>query len=147
MLTTKERLNQVDEAALGPLDRLGLACCRMNCWQWDELFGPKPEGFDELPNSSESSRSKYQYIRPVMEEISSVFPEILQSRAWWIFDLGKTEEEWRNWYFQSIQERADERNKRDGGGNQKRYDSPNSRVFRFLDYLLGLAPYNDTEAG
>ena len=53
---------------LNKIDRLGLAYCRLNCWEWDNIIGPKPEGFDNA------------------------------SRCWWKFILGKTEDEWFRWF-------------------------------------------------
>lgn len=30
-------LETIDESKLSPVERLGLAYCRLNCWIWDEL--------------------------------------------------------------------------------------------------------------
>ena len=40
-------LNEEQEKKLNYVDRLGLAYCRLNSWEWDDAVGPKPEGFDE----------------------------------------------------------------------------------------------------
>lgn len=34
--------------------RLGMAYNRLRKWEWDELMGEKPEGFDEMPKFSKS---------------------------------------------------------------------------------------------
>lgn len=54
-------------------ERLALAWCRLNRWEWDEYIGPKPDGFDDLPNcfpvrflSARAPLSKFYYSHPVM---------------------------------------------------------------------------------
>lgn len=96
---------QVDESKLNRIDRLGLAYCRLNDYQWDDLIGPKPEGFDDLPRSvkrrwpwQKKKPCKSDYIRPAIEGIESIIGEANISRCWWLFVLGKTEEEWFRWY-------------------------------------------------
>ena len=96
---------RIDESKLNRIDRLGLAYCRLNCYQWDDLVGPKPEGFDDLPRSAsrhmpwqKKKPSKSDYIRPAIEGIKSIIGEANASRCWWLFVLGKTEEEWFRWY-------------------------------------------------
>ena len=96
-----EDLNQVDESTLSWQDRLGLAYCRLNCWQWDELLGPKPEGFDALPNSRtgrgrsrKSEPCKSDYILPATAVIRGIIGRVNISRCWWKFVLKKSDEEW-----------------------------------------------------
>ena len=97
---------EVDEAALNQTDRLGLAFCRLNSWRWDELIGPKPEGFDELPNYDPKQgwlfhkkiRTKSDYIDPAIAGIESMIGSANTSRCWWKFVLGETEEAWFRWY-------------------------------------------------
>lgn len=112
----------VDESKLNKLDRLGLAWCRFNRWEWDELAGPKPDGFDDLPEFDpyEAERAKHPYTmkllskvhpkryakrlsksdftRPALKGIEHEIGEANASRCWWIFELGRTEDEWRRWY-------------------------------------------------
>lgn len=93
------------------VDRLGLAFCRLNCYEWDEIVGPKPEGYDELPDEDSFSikkilnhkkyrrnPSKYEYIHPAIEAIKSIIGDANCSRCWWIYKLGRTEQEWFRWY-------------------------------------------------
>ena len=35
---------EIDENALSFTDRLGLALCRLNCGEWDDFLGPRPDG-------------------------------------------------------------------------------------------------------
>lgn len=96
----------IDEAALSRTDRLGLAYCRLNGYQWDDLIGPKPEGFDELPEelalpqrlTSKGARCKSDFVRPAILGIESIIGEAATSRCWWKFRLGRSEEEWFAWY-------------------------------------------------
>lgn len=115
-------LYDVDESVLSKTDRLGLAYCRMNDWKWDEFIGPKPEGFDQLPNFDRNDRmrnhhpilakilekiypkkyskilAKDDFIDPAMRGIESEIGEANTSRCWWVYGMFKTEEEWRTWY-------------------------------------------------
>lgn len=96
----------IDEAALSRTDRLGLAYCRLNCYQWDDLVGPKPEGFDDLPENltfaqrlhDRSARCQSDFVRPALLGIESIIGEAATSRCWWKFRLGRSEEEWFAWY-------------------------------------------------
>lgn len=98
---------EIDETKLNNTDRWGLAYCRFNSFEWDEYFGPKPDYFDELPeyDLDESTtpyrrfRTKYDYVQPMIEKIEQRIGRINTSRCWWIFELGKTEEEWARWYY------------------------------------------------
>ena len=95
-----------DESSLTRTDRLGLAYCRLNCWGWDEILGPKPEGFDEMPDTDDGYANgkrtvyptKADYITPAMKGIEDIIGEANTSRCWWVFELGRTEEEWFRWY-------------------------------------------------
>ena len=96
---------QVNESNLDRTDRLGLAWCRLNRFKWDDIAGPKPEGFEDLPAVAPKRRfwlkkqpCKRDFIRPAMKAIESIIGEANTSRCWWLFDLGKTEGEWLQWY-------------------------------------------------
>lgn len=96
---------EVDEAKLPLVERLGLAYCRLNNWEWDEFIGPKPDGFDALPKyikhnrlSSHKQRCKYDYIQPAIAAIESIIGSANASRFRWIYVLGKSEEDWVRWY-------------------------------------------------
>lgn len=96
---------QVDESKLNRVDRLGLAWCRLICYKWDELIGKKPDGFDDLPDTNPKRKpwqkrkpSKADYIRPAYKAIEEIIGEANCIRCWWLFFLGKTEDEWLRWY-------------------------------------------------
>lgn len=90
----------IDESALSKTDRLGLAWCRLNCFEWDELVGTKPSGFNMLPEFAEDNApSKYQFVIPEMNKIENVIDKANLNRYWWMFALGRSEEEWREWYW------------------------------------------------
>lgn len=99
----------LNESKLPFADRLGLAHCRLSNFIWDPLFGPKPDGFDELPDLSPASgvgfggqkkscKSKYDIVWPLCKTIASIIGEANVSRCHWIFLLDRTEEEWLRWY-------------------------------------------------
>ena len=75
--------------------RLGEAYVNMNGWKWDEICGPKPEGFDEM-----TSREKYELpaFKKAFRKIRLYLTYEQMSMFWWTIELGKTYEEWREWY-------------------------------------------------
>lgn len=80
-------------------ERLALAWVRANGWTWDEeVLGPKPDGYDELPMNSEMGESKYSVIDPRMIEIERELVNTVTSKYWWIYQLGRTEKEWEEWW-------------------------------------------------
>lgn len=72
----------IDEDALSVTDRLGLAYCRLNSGEWDRLLG------DFRGNAYRK-----------MNAIQEIIGEENTSRAWWVFNLKKTPEEWERYYY------------------------------------------------
>lgn len=107
-ITLGQRLDSIAAGSLNKTDRLGLAYIRLRCVLWDEILGPKPEGFDDLPKFSEDikrpfrprqhTRSKYDYTNAAAEAIEEIIGEANISRFRWVVVFGKTEEEWLRWY-------------------------------------------------
>lgn len=99
-------LREVNEAALSETERLALAACRLNTWEWDEIIGPKPEGFDDLPEYDNRRlksvrrkiRTKRDYLIGPLHLIKMKIGEAEISRFYWVYVLGRTEEEWRRWW-------------------------------------------------
>lgn len=129
----------VDESKLSKEDRLGLAYCRLNSWKWDELFGPKPVGFEDLPDYNrpgETKITKGDYISPIMRSIELNCSDMTLSRCWWIFELEKTEEEWIAWYFGERLERTDQSDQRNDRWDRKREKGPGISILRrFLSFF------------
>lgn len=95
----------VDESKLDRTDRLALAASRLDGYLWDPILGPKPEGFDDLPDYAEPNRftrkrkpCKRDFTRPARRGIEDIIGEAAISRFWWIHGLGETEEAWFQWY-------------------------------------------------
>ncbi len=99
-------IRDVDESSLNKIDRLGLAWCRLNHSEWDNILGSKPEGFDEMREFpapwwkfwERRKTTKYDIVLPRMNNIEKLIGEANVSRCWWLFVLGRTEEEWEKWY-------------------------------------------------
>ena len=95
------------EKELTQTERLGLAYCRLNCWEWDDFIGEKPKDFDKCAYSSKNpiirflkgQHSKSYYITPAVRAIEKAIGEAEVSRCWWKFTLGRTDKEWAEWYF------------------------------------------------
>lgn len=80
-----------DEEKLSVVERLALAAYRLNGWEWDDMAGDKPEGFDTMTNDE-----KQRFVYPKYIQIQEWLGEGYLSRCFWIFD-GHTEEEWLEW--------------------------------------------------
>ena len=79
--------------------RLGLAWVRANKFIWDEeVFGPKPEGYDDLPMHDRVSVNKGTYILPKMDAVEKTLGRMATSKYWWLYELGHTEAEWSEWW-------------------------------------------------
>lgn len=96
---------QIDESKLSKTERLALACCRLNSWEWDEYIGPKPEGFDAMPEydrkpngKRETFPTKADYIDPAVTAIEKIIGEAEVSKFYWLHVLGRDEEAWMKWY-------------------------------------------------
>lgn len=85
-------------------ERLGRAYVRANQFQWDEeVFGPPPPGFDDLPEFG-VPECKQKYIRPKMAALERILGTAGTSKAWWLYYLNETEENWSKWYFDPTME-------------------------------------------
>lgn len=99
-------MRYVEESVLNETDRLGLAWCRLNSYQWDDILGPKPAGFDKMPEYpapwwkfwKRNQLTKHDFTWTRMQKIERMIGEANISRCWWMFGLGETEESWRDWY-------------------------------------------------
>ena len=94
-----------NENELDRVERLALAYIRLNSYEWDEIVGPKPHGFDDLPVytkphwlTGKRKPSQSGVVRPAMNAIESIIGAAAISRFWWKYGLGRTEEEWFRWY-------------------------------------------------
>ena len=83
----RPKYKDIDDSQLSFVDRLGLAYCRLNSYEWDPILGEEP------PSASNSF-----YYRK-MNAIKDLIGDENASRCWWLFELRKTEEEWRAWYY------------------------------------------------
>lgn len=78
----------VDESTLSIEQRLGLAYCRLSSFEWDSILGDDP--VYERPN-------KFYWKK--MQAIQEIIGPENTSKAWWVFNLRKTEDEWKEWYY------------------------------------------------
>lgn len=101
---------QVNESTLNETERLGLAWCRLNMWEWDDYL-PRPKGFDQLPHHPKyiswpirwrvsSKLTQEDYIIAAMKNIEGSIGPAYTSMCWWRFALKKSYAEWKDWYFQ-----------------------------------------------
>lgn len=88
-------MKNIDETTLNFEQRLGLAYCRLNSWQWDDIIGPKPNDFDNI----EDLLVKNEYLYEPFQRIINIIGERNCNKYWWMFVLDKTEDEWVEWYY------------------------------------------------
>lgn len=98
---TQDKFAKWEQTNLTEEERLGLAYCRFNCWQWDDIFCPCPEGFYDLPRFSDKPGvlTREGFIDVQLEEIERTLTPAQQSMYWWKFEMNATEDEWRQWYY------------------------------------------------
>lgn len=92
-----------DEKDLSPEFRLALAYWRAYYFEWDEYFGPKPEGFDDMPKVDERRlklfrrkiRTKADYVNPLVGIYGHQVDPGISRIAGLMFVKGLTEKEAR----------------------------------------------------
>lgn len=85
------RYDWVDESTLSFEERLGLAYCRLNTHQWDELLGEKPEQYDDPFAGPKISAA-------IMANIESIIGTAKASECWWRFSKIGDHDAWLRWY-------------------------------------------------
>lgn len=98
---TLSKLSKADIVGKDIVERLGLAWVRLNCYEWDEILGKKPDDFDGM-----TSRERYYsgVITGKMREIEDLLgrnSSAVTSWCWWKYELNRTFDEWVNWYLYS----------------------------------------------
>jgi hypothetical protein len=80
----------------------GEAFCKLNNWEWSEVFGEKPIDFDDLPHYSKedkSLRTKYTVVTPYIKECKKHLHDYGTSYYWWKIVLRRPWYKWMGWYF------------------------------------------------
>jgi hypothetical protein len=96
------------------IDRYARAALKLNSFEWDELAGEKPKNFDNLPNYYHKSDFQYflewflnvkdkrstksMFVRKPREEIEEKVGEKNVSWAHFKYNLGKSREEWEEFW-------------------------------------------------
>lgn len=128
----EDKYSDIDESKLSPMERLGLAYCRMNRWQWDEKIAPKPEGFDAM-NHDEKSR----FIFPQMVQIEKMLGEPYTNRCWWMYELKKDETEWLEWRKSRIAEEKEDYGEQYTERTEKDSERLHDKVTLVLAFFVG----------
>lgn len=88
--------------------RLGLAWCRLNMYEWDDIVGPKPPNWDNLPTTSKEplfgkkKPSKSEYVKKPMEKIKHMIGTQTTTLCWWVFVLKKPPTDFLQWYLKEF---------------------------------------------
>ena len=80
------------------IERLGLAWVKLNKYQWDEILGDKPDGFDEMttPERYDCGIISKQMRR--IEDLLGEHHKAITSMCWWKFELKEDINSWIDWY-------------------------------------------------
>lgn len=70
-------------------ERYGRAYLKLEGWEWDELAGPKPEGFDQMTNEQ-----KVQVCTPKRDEFYAIIGDVYANYLQWTVDRQASEESW-----------------------------------------------------
>ena len=74
---------------LSPMERLGLAYCRLEGIYWDEHIGPKPEGWD---NARDDER--FIIVQEHLRRIETMLGKDYLDRCRWVYDTRRSEQSW-----------------------------------------------------
>lgn len=74
-------------------DKLGYFYCALNCFE-------QPEGFPVKINIHDNHRKQRedQHNKACFDAVCDCLSEKDQSKAWWIIQLKRTEQEWLDWW-------------------------------------------------
>lgn len=86
-----ESLDKID------IDRIGLAYCRMNGFEWDPIFGEPPKDWNNLYTTNKN-RHKDPQFQECFRYLESRLTPRQQSMYWWTIELKRSYEEWLEWY-------------------------------------------------
>lgn len=74
---------------LSPMERLGLAYCRLEGLHWDEYIGPKPKGWD---NARDDER--FAIVQEHLRRIETILGKVYLDRCRWVYDARSSEQSW-----------------------------------------------------
>lgn len=80
---------------LSPMERLGLAYCKLEGLHWDEYIGPKPKGWD---NARDDVR--FFIVQKHLRRIEAMLGKVYLDRCRWVYDSHRSEQSWiefRQW--------------------------------------------------
>lgn len=82
------------------MDELASLYAHTNCWEWPtEILGPEPWYWENARNTNTRKLRSCKRFTKLFNKLKEIVPPELQSRAWCVEILGRTEEEWRLWYY------------------------------------------------
>ncbi len=77
-------------------EQLGQWYCDLNSFHWPEdLPVARPEGFAAMKNKEKHADPFFQSI---FRQLKAAIPPRERSRAWHIYKMGRTEEQWEDWW-------------------------------------------------
>lgn len=81
------------------MEELASLYAHTNCWEWPtEVLGPEPWYWKEARDTNSKRLRNCKRLTKFFNKLTKIVPPELQSRAWWLEILGRTEEEWQFWW-------------------------------------------------
>lgn len=71
------------------LERYGRAILQMEQWEWSDIIGPKPDGFDDLP-----IEQRVEIIKPHLKEAREIVGPVVESYWRHKVDFNGSDERW-----------------------------------------------------
>jgi hypothetical protein len=83
--------------------RYAKAYCNLVNWKWDSLFGEKPDGFDDLPATSNivGDKTKKSIISPILSISTKHSSDFWRSYYWNKMFFGKSIFSFLKWWIKS----------------------------------------------
>lgn len=69
--------------------------CDANSWRWPLFKFLKPKNWEELTPGAKHKVKRHRFMIWLIKTMTT---EKQRSRAWWIYELGRTESQWNTWW-------------------------------------------------
>ena len=82
------------------MEELASLYAHMNVYEWPtEILGSEPWYWENARKTNSIKLCECKRFMKLFKKLEKNVPEEFKSHAWWIEILGRTEEEWWNWWY------------------------------------------------
>lgn len=89
----KEKLKNLSK------DELGKIYCKMSCFEWCDIFGDPPEGYEKMTGNEIHNNPKYS---EAFEAVLNMLTPKERSMYWWTIKLKRTRKNWDEWWHDTL---------------------------------------------